>query len=151
MLLWARSSGGRFRGGGLVLQTADEEFPLVDHLGWEVVVEEEEEFLVAHDFLLPLGAVDGLEGVPGRAREGEAIPIDVFEVGGPADWGFFALGAAADAVHDPLEDAHVFAVSRPDELAIFILAEPVDVEDARSGGEGALHLDPVPEVVAHVV
>src|ERR1700738_3122692 len=111
MLLWARSSGGRFLGVGLVLQTADEEFPLVDHLGWEVVVEEEEEFLVAHDLLLPLGAVDGLEGVPGRAREVEAIPIDVFEVGGPADGGFFALGAAADAVDDTLEAAHFFPVS----------------------------------------
>ena len=36
-------------------------------------------------------------------------------------------------------------------LPFVILAEPVDVEDARSDGEAALHLDPVTEVVAHVV
>ena len=72
-------------------------------------------------------------------------------MGGPADGGFFALGAAADAVDDPLEDAHVFAVAGPEEFAVLVFAEPVDVEDARRGGEGALHLEPVTEVVAHVV
>ena len=73
------------------------------------------------------------------AGEVEAVPVDVVVVRGPADGGFLAAGAAADAVDDPLEDAHVFAVAGPEELAVGVLAEPVDVEDARGGGEGALH------------
>ena len=42
-------------------------------------------------------------------------------------------------------------VAGPEELAVVVLAEPVDVEDAGRGGERALHLDPVAEVVAHVI
>src|SRR5271170_467424 len=116
-----------------------------------MVVEGEEELFVAHDLLFPLRAVDGLEGVEGFAGEVEALPVDVVEVRGPADGGFFAESAAADTVDDPLEDAHVFAVAGPEEAAVGRFAEPVDVEDAWRGGEVALHLEPVTEVVAHVV
>ena len=42
------------------LEAADEEFALVDHLGGEMVVEEEEELFVVHDFAAPGGAVDFL-------------------------------------------------------------------------------------------
>ena len=56
-----------------------------------------------------------------------------------------------DAIDDPLEDAHVLAEAGPEELAFGVLAEPVDAEDARRFGEGALHLDPVAEVIPHVV
>jgi hypothetical protein len=49
------------------LEAADEEFALVDHLGGEMVVEGEEKLFVAHDLLLPLGSVDGLELVEGLA------------------------------------------------------------------------------------
>ncbi len=118
-------------------------------------MEGEEELFVAHDLLFPLGAVDGLKSVEGGfhlfAGNVEALPVHVVEVRGPADGGLFALCAAADAVDDPLEDAHVFAVAGPEELAVWALAEPVDVEDAGRGGEVALHLEPVTEVVAHVV
>src|SRR6185312_827280 len=141
------------RGG---LEAADEEFALVDHLGREVVMEEEEEGLVIHDLMTPLGTVDLLELVEGFAGEVEAFPVDVVVVGGPADGRLLADGAAADTVDDPLEDAHIFAVAGPEEFAWLSIdlraaAEPVDVEDAGSGGEVALHAEPVPEVVAHVV
>ena len=36
-------------------------------------------------------------------------------------------------------------------LPFGVLAEPVDVEDARRLAELALHLDPVAEIVAHVI
>ena len=35
------------------------------------------------------------------------------------------------ALEDPLEDAAIIAITRPDEVAIGILAEPVDIEDLR--------------------
>ena len=94
-------------------------------------MEGEEELFVAHDLLLPLGAVYLLEHVEGGARKVEALPVDVFEVRSPADRRLLAEGAATDTVDDPLEDAHVFAVAGPEELAVIALAEPVDVEDAR--------------------
>ena len=59
--------------------------------------------------------------------------------------------AAVGAIHDPLEHAHILAEARPDELAIAVLAEPVHMEDARRLAETALHLDPVAEIIAHVV
>src|SRR5271154_6733178 len=43
-----------------ISETADQEFPLVDHLRRQMVVEREEELFVAHNLLTPLGAVDGL-------------------------------------------------------------------------------------------
>ena len=55
------------------------------------------------------------------------------------------------AVHDPLEHAHVFAEARPDEFAVGVFAEPVHMEDARRLAQRSLHLDPVAEIVAHVV
>src|ERR1700722_10632092 len=116
-----------------------------------MVVEGEEEFFVAHDLLLPLGAVYLLEHIEGGARKVETVPVDVFEVRSPADRRLLAEGAATDTVDDPLEDAHVFAVAGPEEFAVIALAEPVDVEDARGGGEVALHAEPVTEVVAHVI
>jgi len=50
------------RDGGLrqQLQSADEQFSFVDHFWGEMVVEEEEEFFVAHDFVSPCVAVDFL-------------------------------------------------------------------------------------------
>ena len=65
------------------------------------------------------------------ARRIQSGPVDVFVVRRPADGRLLALGAAAHAVDDPLEDAHVLAEARPEELAVLVLAEPVDVEDAR--------------------
>ena len=64
-------------------------------------MEEEEELLVTHDLVLPLLAVDLLEGVEGGAGEIEAIPVDVFEVGCPADGRFLSTDAAAHTVDDP--------------------------------------------------
>ena len=151
MYLNRKAASGRPFSCAYWLEAADQEFALVDHLWGEMVVEGEEELFVAHDLLFPLRAVDGLEGVEGFAREVEALPVDVVEVRGPANGGFFAERAAADTVDDPLEDAHVFAVAGPEEAAVGGFAEPVDVEDAGRGREVALHLQPVTEVVAHVV
>ncbi len=56
-----------------------------------------------------------------------------------------------DAVDDPLQDAEVVAEAGPEELAVLVAAEPVDVEDPRRVLEPAAEVEPVAEVVAHVV
>ena len=81
----------------------------------------------------------------------QSFPLDVFVVRGPADGRLLALGAAVDAVHDPFEHPHVVAEAGPDEFAVCIFAEPVHVEDAGRAAERALHLDPVAEIIAHVI
>ena len=141
--------------GGGRLEAADEEFAFVDELGGEAVVEGDEELFVVHDLALPGVGIDVLELVEEFAQlvagNVQALPVDVLEEGGPANGGLLAVGVAVDAVDDPLEDTHVFAVAGPEEVATGVLAEPVDLEDARSVAEVALHADPVAEVVAHVV
>src|SRR5665213_768413 len=133
------------------LESADQELPLVDHLRREMVVDEQEELFVVHHLAPPLGTVNGLELVEGFAREGKPIPVNILVVGCPADGGLFAQGAATDSIDDPFKNAHVFAKAGPEESACSVFAEPVDVEDARGGGETTLHPKPVTEVVAHVV
>ena len=64
-----------------------------------------------------------------------------------------AAACALDALDDPLQDPAVLAEARPQEAAVLVAAEPVDVEDLRQLG-GVVVLadrDPVVEVVAGVV
>ena len=65
----------------------------------------------------------------------------------------FAAALAAAAAEDPREHAAVLAVARPEELAVGVLAEPVDVEELRQLRLVGRFADaqPVREVVAHVV
>src|SRR5258708_33212613 len=116
-----------------------------------MVVELDEEFLVVYDLVAPGFIVKLLEGFKFFAREIEAGPFHAIVVGHPAKGRCASEGADASAVHDPFEDTHVFAIARPDELSLRILAEPVYVENPRRDAQRALHLDPVPEIIAHVV
>ena len=61
-------------------------------------------------------------------------------------------GLAAAAADDPGKDAEVFAEAGPVKLAIAVLAEPIDVKNARLfRAEFFAHFKPVAEVIAHVV
>jgi hypothetical protein len=78
-------------------------------------------------------------------------PIDVLIARHPTNRGFLRSSTSPNTVEDPLQNAHVLAEPRPDELAVGILSEPVHVENPRRLTEVPLHVDPVAEVVAHVV
>src|SRR5205814_1074267 len=134
-----------------LLQAADEEFAFVDHFFWETVVELDEELFVFDDFAAPGFAAEILELVEFFLGEIEAAPFHIFVIGHPADGSFAALGADARAIDDPFQHAHIFAVARPDKLAFGIFAEPIDVKNAGSDAERALHLDPMAEIIAHVI
>src|SRR5271165_1454438 len=116
-----------------------------------MIVETDEELFVPENLLFPLRAIDGLEEVEFLARKVEALPMDIVKVRGPADRSFFALRVAAHAVHDPLQNAHILRIARPEEFPVAILSEPVDMEDSWRGAKIALHSDPMPEVISHVV
>src|SRR6185503_9678928 len=123
----------------------------IDHLGRKVIVEFNEEFFVGDDLLSPGRAVHLHQFFKILAREVEPGPVDVLIPRNPADGSLAAAPMAMNAFDDPSQYSHVFAESRPEELAILIFAEPVHLKNPRSGIKAALHLDPVPEVVAHVV
>src|SRR2546427_5637808 len=51
----------------------------------------------------------------------------------------------------PLQHAHVLAKSRPDKSALRVAPKPVDAEDLRRMLHSAAHVQPVSEIVAHVI
>ena len=65
------------------------------------------------------------------------------------------MSLTLDAVNHPLQDAHVFAVTRPHKFTVVPFTEPVDAVNRRhfgaTGFELVSHVEPVLEVVAHVV
>src|SRR5690606_24802442 len=71
----------------------------------------------------------------------QAFEVEVFGAGQAADRAFHGSGIALDATDDPLEHARVVAEARPEEAAVGALAEPVDLEDARSTVEAQLLAD----------
>ena len=76
----------------------------------------------------------------------------VLGLGHVADRRLVGLGLAVAAAEDPGQHARVLAEAGPQELAVVVLAEPVDVEDLRQLRAVALaDLQPVLEVVGHVV
>ena len=67
----------------------------------------------------------------------EAVGVEGLRGRHVADRGLDGGGLALDALDGPLEDAAVLAEARPQELAVLVAAEPVDVEDLRQLGASA--------------
>src|ERR1035438_3740635 len=97
-----------------------------------MVVQLDKKLLVAHYFGAPGVSIEGLQGVETVFWELQSGPLKVLIARHPANWGLFGEGPAAGAIDDPLEHAHILGKARPDEPAFVVLAEPVDVKDARS-------------------
>src|ERR1700721_1771485 len=116
-----------------------------------MIVEFDKELFLADHLGPPCIAVEGLQFVESFPWEPQTGPLDVLVIGHPADGCLAPDGAAAGAVDNPFENAHVFPESGPDELAVRVFAEPVHMEYARGFGQAALHLEPMAEIVAHVI
>src|SRR4029078_3691151 len=77
--------------------------------------------------------------------------VEVLVTWHPADGRLFGEHSTANAIDDPLQHPHILAIAGPEESSLRILAEPIDLEDLRRLAERPLHLDPMPEIVAHVI
>ena len=98
----------------------------------EPAVKVEFQFLYGDGLAKPGLAIDLHE--PREVLLTEAIhtlEVEILLTRHPAEHGFDGIAPAIAAVDDPLEHAHVFAEAGPEELARRVLAEPVDVENAR--------------------
>ena len=71
---------------------------------------------------------------PARRGHVQAVDVERLRRRHVADRGLDGGGRALDALDDPLEDAAVLAEARPQEAAVVVAAEPVDVEDLRQLG-----------------
>src|SRR5438552_15269210 len=100
-----------------------------------MVVELDEELFVADDFAVPGFAIELLHFVEFFLGKIEAAPFHVPVVGHPADGSFAAESAAAYAVDNRSKDAHVFAVTGPDEFAVVIFAGSGHMKDARTDAQ----------------
>src|SRR4030095_15309574 len=74
----------------------------------------------------PFAAVDGEDLGQARGADVHARQGDRARGGDVPDRGLHGLGATVDAAEDPLENAYVLAVAGPVELALVVLAAPVD-------------------------
>src|SRR5260370_30888677 len=96
-----------------------------------MIMQMDEEFFVSNHLRTPIGSTERLQLVEFRPRQVEALPFNVLVPRHPSNRRLTGRGTYSRPVHNPLQDAHVLAESRPDELAILILAEPVHVKHAR--------------------
>ena len=124
-----------------------------DELLGELAVEFDEEFVLEHEFAVPLGGVDFLDFVKFLFGERvfESAHVDILILRHPSDGGFDGVHAELAALDDPFEDAGIVAEARPEEFAVGVFAEPVDVENAWQVFDVVAHFQPVGKVVAHVV
>ena len=105
---------------------------------------------IVRDFLAPRRRRPRPAAPHRRVADISAREVEVRLRGQVADRRFVRLDPAVAAFEDPLQHAQVVAVARPQELAVLVPAEPVDVEDARQLSAG-LRTQPVRPVVAEVV
>ena len=81
----------------------------------------------------------------------EATPIQVLIVRDPADGAFDTVGLTVCSLHNPLEYTYILTEAGPGKRSVGILTEPVDPKDAWWVVDLTPKLQPVVEVVAHVV
>ena len=81
----------------------------------------------------------------------QSLGTDRPRLGQKPDWARLGNVLVVDSSTDPVDDSHVLAEARPQELALLVQAEPVDVEDLGHVSPGLVHVQPVLQVVTEVV
>src|SRR2546425_966359 len=121
--------------------------------GWQALAKLGEKLIVGGEFVFPRRSVDpGEFGVLRRRELFQPRPIKVLVAWHQAKRCFFHIARATTGpLDDPLQHAHVLAKSRPDKSALRVAPKPVDTEDLRRMLHSAAHVQPVSEIVAHVI
>src|SRR5260370_22440409 len=118
----------------------------------KMLAELREEFVVRLELIAPRWTIDARQLSVLRGRDLlEALPVQVFEARHGAERRIDAMPVSLATLEHPLQHAHVLAEARPDELALSVATEPVHAENARRMLDRASHLQPMIEIVAHVV
>src|SRR4051794_2732748 len=97
----------------------------------EPIAEPSEVLLQLRQLLAQLIQIDLEEVLQAAVPELQAIRVDVLRSRHPADRAVEGVDVTVTAAEDPLEHAAVLAEAGPDEVAVGVLAEPVDEKDPR--------------------
>ena len=117
-----------------------------------MAIELYEELVLEDQLPVPLGRVDLLEFLEFlRSHRLEAGHVEIYIFRNPTNRGLQGMGAALAALDDPFEDTHVVTEAGPEEFPLGALAKPVHMEDAGDVLHEAAHLQPMSEVISHVV
>src|ERR1044072_2122038 len=100
-------------------------------LGRQLVAEFGEVLLDLRQLRLHRAAVDAEQLLHRLVGDLEPLGVDLALGRQQPDRGLDRLAFALAAAEDPLEHAAVLAEAGPEELAVGVFAEPVDVEDTR--------------------
>src|SRR6266702_3709085 len=121
--------------------------------GRQVPVETAEELGDVLRLQLPGLGVHREQQVQVGPADVQAVQVQRARRGQVADRGPGRGRGTGQPLDDPFQHPDVLAEARPDELALRVLAEPVDVEQPRQLGRVGLlaEREPVREVVTHVV
>src|SRR5690349_19538074 len=116
-----------------------------------MVVQVEEKLLMPEHFCPPERSVYLLQHLKILRGKRKTGPFDFLVSRPPADRSFASECTAPGAVHQPLKYPHNLTQTGPQEVAVLVFPEPVDMKDPRRLAQGPLHSDPVAEIVAHVI
>src|SRR3984885_3676623 len=71
--------------------------------------------------------------------------------GNVANGGFVRVSMAFDSIEHPFQNANILSVSRPQKFSTGVAPEPIHMEYSRRIFHATPHLEPVTEVIGHVV
>src|SRR4051794_18949082 len=108
-----------------------ERFELSADLGRQLVAELGQVGFHLRQLLLDEVEVDRKQLLHRLLGDLQPLGVDLARGRQQPDRGLDRLALAVAAAEDPLEDAAVLAEAGPEELAVGVFTEPVDVEDAR--------------------
>src|SRR5580704_12523839 len=100
-------------------------------------------------FLGPVRGLDAQQFVHGFAGHVDAVERNRIWSGYGANGSFRRRGLSFDAFEHPLQDAGIFAITRPQEFSVSALAKPIHMENLRWMRDLFPHFEPVPKIIAH--
>ena len=103
---------------------------LADGFG-QSVAELRIEFFDQRDLILPQIVIHGQDLLKGLSGDFvfDAGQVDIVCVRNVTDRGLLSVDLTVTAIQDPVQNTQVVAEAGPQEVALVVLAEPVDVED----------------------
>src|SRR4029450_9161468 len=90
-----------------------------------------EELPLRGDLILPIGTIDLQQFFQRASGQIESLALDAIWGRDPTDGGFNSLATAAHPLQDPFQYPHVLSKTRPEEIALGVCAEPINLENLR--------------------
>src|SRR5579864_1612685 len=120
-----------FPNGGNTLESLAEAIVFLADFFRQAIAKFLEEFSDVGMFLGPIGGIDAQQFVHRFAGHVDAVERNRVRSGNRANGSFRRGGLSFDPFEHPLQDARIFAITRPKEFSVSTLAEPIHMENLR--------------------